>query len=273
MINDMNNLSVMENLNDMNKLSDKVKTLARSVGEYLKTEQRALNLKDIELKGSRDYVTYIDKEAESLLVKGLKKILPDSGFLAEEETVVYEEKEYTWIIDPLDGTTNYVHGDTPYSVSIALRKNNDTILGVVYDPIADQMFSAISKGNAYLNGKKIDISRHSEIKNAYIGFGIPYSLDQNGERILKNAMTQFRNCSFRIKGSAAIEICYVASGITDCYFHSGLSPWDVAAGTFILECAGGKCTDFSGGDNYIFGKELIASNGYLHNDIIKHIIQ
>lgn len=256
----------------MDNLCEKVKELARITGEYLKNEQFKLNKNDIELKGARDYVTYIDKEAENILVKGLKKLFPNSGFLTEEETVDFEEKDYTWIIDPLDGTTNYIHGDTPFCVSIALKHNNDIVLGVVFDPIADQMFSATSPKDVQLNNKPISVSNHSTIKNAYLGFGIPYLLDEGGEKILKNSMKQFNNCTFRIKGAAAIEICYVAAGITDAYFHSGLAPWDVAAGSFILECAGGKCSDYSNNDNYIFGEEIIASNNVIHDEIIKHII-
>ncbi len=256
----------------MESLCEKVQKLAREIGKYLKSEQSALNKNDIELKGSRNYVTYIDKEAERRLVEGLNKIFPNGGFLAEEETVEFEELEYTWIIDPLDGTTNYVHGDSSYSVSIALKKDKDIILGVVYDPLADQMYYATSMGNAFINDKRLKVSNHSTLKNAYLGFGIPYSLDDNGERVLRNAMAQFRTCSFRIKGSAALELCYVAAGICDAYFHSGLSPWDVAAGTFILHCAGGKCTDFAGGNNYLFGRELVASNVIIHDDIMNHII-
>ena len=257
----------------MENLLEKVKNIAREVGEYLKNEQQSLSKKDIELKGNRDYVTYIDKEAENRLVKKLKAIFPNSGFLVEEQTVEYVETEYTWIIDPLDGTTNYVHGNSPYSVSIALKQRDKIVLGVVYDPLADQMFSAISKGKAYLNDNLIKVSEQATLKNAYIGFGIPYTLDEFGEQVLKNAFEQFRNSSFRIKGSAAIELCYVAAGISDTYFHSGLSPWDVAAGAFILECAGGKCTDFSGGSNYLFGKEMVASNGVIHKEIMKYIIR
>lgn len=257
----------------MENLCEKVKIIAREVGEYLKVEQQLLNKKDIEQKGTRDYVTYIDKEAEKMLVKGLKGIFTNGGFLAEEETVEFENTEYTWIIDPLDGTTNYVHGDSPYSVSIALKQGEKIKLGVVFDPLADQMFSATYEGKAFLNDSLLRVSRHSTLKNAYIGFGIPYKLDERGEQILKNASEQFRNTSFRIKGSAALEICYVAAGISDTYFHSGLSPWDVAAGAFILECAGGTCTDFSGGNNYLFGRELVASNGVIHPEIMKYIIQ
>lgn len=257
----------------MENLCEKVKVIARNVGEYLKTEQLLLNKKDIEHKGSRNYVTYIDKEAEMMLVKGLKEIFPNSGFLTEEDTVKFEDSEYTWIIDPLDGTTNYIHGDSPYSVSIALKQGDNIILGVVFDPLANKMYSAVSKGKAYLNGKVMEVSNHSTLKNAYIGFGIPYKLNERGEQILKNASELFHNTSFRIKGSAALEICYVAAGISDTYFHSGLSPWDVAAGSFILECSGGKCTDFSGGNNYLYGRELVASNGIIHNEIMKYIIQ
>ena len=258
---------------DLEKLCDEVKGLALTVGAYLKEEQITLKKKDIELKGTRNYVTYIDKEAEARLVEGLSRLLPEAGFLTEEETVSFEQKEFIWIIDPLDGTTNYVHGDSPYSVSIALMKGKEIILGVVYDPLAKQMYQATGPGRVFLNDNPIKVSSQSTLVNGYIGFGIPYSLDERGEQILRNAMQQFRKCSFRIKGSAAVEICYVAAGMCDTYFHSGLSPWDVAAGGFILQCAGGKCTDFSGGDNYIFNKELVASNGAIHQEIMKTIIQ
>ena len=257
---------------EMGQMINEVKILARAVGEYLKGEQGELRKRDIEMKDTRDYVTYIDKEAEIRLVEGLRKVLPEAGFLTEEATVVNEIKTYTWIIDPLDGTTNFVHGDTPYSVSIALMKEDKIILGVVYDPIPDHMYTATAPGKAFLNEAPLTVSTQSALENAYIGFGIPYRLNDKGDEILRNAMKQFRKCSFRIKGSAALEICYVAAGISDTYFHSGLSPWDVAAGTFILQCAGGQCTDFSGRDNYIFGKELVASNGVIHQEIMNAII-
>lgn len=253
-------------------ITNEVIQLARSTGAYLTAEQRSLQREEIELKGTRNYVTYIDKEAERMLVDGLSRILPEAAFLTEEETVIYEQREYSWIIDPLDGTTNYVHGDSPYSVSIALMHETKVILGVVFDPVADQLFVATGNGAATLNGEPLGVSRQESLTNAYIGFGIPYSLDSRGETILVNAMKQFRNCSFRIKGSAALEICYVAAGISDAYFHSGLSPWDVAAGAFILECAGGRCSDFSGGDHFLFGKEMVASNGSIHQEIMQSII-
>ncbi|MDR1743607.1 MAG: inositol monophosphatase [Dysgonamonadaceae bacterium] len=257
--------------NSIEFIAKDVCRLAVSVGAYLREEQQKLKKSAIEMKGARNYVTYVDKEAEKRLVEQLKEILPDAGFLTEEATVEYVRREYTWMIDPLDGTTNYVHGDTPFSVSIALMKNDEIVLGVVYDPVADELFSAVG-GDARLNGEAIRVSDKEALKNGYIGFGIPYSLSAEGETVLRNAIALFRECSFRMKGSSALEICYVACGRFDAYFHSGLSPWDVAAGSFILKRAGGKATDFSGGDNYLFGKEIVASNGKIHDDILSKII-
>lgn len=259
-------------MTEINQLCENVKEIALSVGRYLKKEQGELKRSQIELKGTRNYVTYVDKEAERRLVKELGDLLPEAGFLTEEATVLFEEKTYTWVIDPLDGTTNYVHGDSPYSVSIALMQGQQTLLGVVYDPVAEELYWATGPEKAFLNGAPLGVSAHATLTNGYIGFGIPYSLDGKGEQILKNALGLFRRCSFRIKGSAALEICYVAAGISDCYFHSGLSPWDVAAGAFILQCAGGKCSDFSGGNGFIFNREMVASNGAIHSEIMENII-
>ncbi len=257
---------------DINHICNQVKQIAQSVGKYLIEEQQKLQTNDIELKSTRNYVTYIDKEAERQLVEKLQKLLPSAGFLTEEETVACEQKEWMWIIDPLDGTTNFVHGDTPFSVSIALMRNNEAVLGVVFDPVAKELYYSTENGKAYLNDKPIQVSSHPALENAFIGYGIPYSLDDNGERIVQNAVQQFRRCSFRMKGSAAIELCYVACGRYDAYFHSGLSPWDVAAATFILQCAGGQCTDFSATENFVFGRELVATNGLFHSELMDKII-
>ena len=152
-------------------------------------------------------------------------------------------------------------------------KEREILLGVVFDPVAEELYYAVENENARLNQKPIKVSEKNMLQNGYIGFGIPYNLTAEGEKILQNTLHQFKKCSFRIKGSAAIEICYVACGRSDAYFHSALSPWDVAAASFILKCAGGRCTDFSDGDNYIFGKEIVASNGYLHQELMNEIIR
>ena len=169
---------------DLKKIVDEVIVLAREVGDYLKEEQLLLKKGDIKLKSNRNYVTYIDKEAEKRLVEGLGKIVPKASFLAEEETVAYEQRKYTWIIDPLDGTTNFVHGDTPYSVSIALMQESQIVLGVVYDPMANQMFAATGAGRAMLNNEPLKVNRHESLKNAYIGFGI-YALDSKENKFYR----------------------------------------------------------------------------------------
>ena len=257
---------------DLNKLLKQVCNSAIEIGNYLKTEQTKLKASAVEMKGLRDYVSYVDKEAEKLLVTALKQYIPNAGFLTEEDTVEQAQKEYTWIIDPLDGTSNYVHGLAPYNVSIALLHNHETILGVVYNPLANEMFTAIKGDKARLNNQAIDVSSKDELKNSFIGFGIPYEMDNETAAILKNTWQHFGHASFRLNGAAALELCFVACGRYDAFFHSGLSAWDVAAGAFILQQAGGMITDYSSGNNYIFGKEVVATNSLIHTDIMDNII-
>lgn len=257
---------------DLNNVLDQVCKTANVIGKYLVNEQAGLTESEVEMKGVRNYVSYVDKEAEKQLVAALGKIIPESGFLTEEDTVEYVKKEYTWIIDPLDGTSNYVHGYAPYTTSIALMHNDETILGVVYDPVANELFSAIKGGKALLNNQEITVTNKDEIYNSFIGFGIPYNVTKEAQNILQNTWKYFGQATFRIKGSAAVEICYVACGRCDAYFHSDLSAWDVAAGAFILQQAGGRVTDFKNGPNYIFGKQLVATNTPIHASIMKCII-
>ena len=257
---------------DLNKILEQVCNSATDIGVYLKNEQSKLKTSAIEMKGLRDYVSYVDREAEEQLVSALKPIIPNSGFLTEEDTVEQEQKEYTWIIDPLDGTSNYIHGLAPYNVSIALVYKKETVLGVVYDPLANEMFTAIKGGKAYLNNEVIEVSKKDELENSFIGFGIPYEMDSTTAAILKNTWDHFGQASFRLNGAAALELCFVACGRYDAFFHSGLSAWDVAAGAFILQQAGGKITDYNSGNNFIFGKEVVATNSLIHTDIMKNII-
>lgn len=256
-------------------LNDTLKTVievAQSAGAYLKEEQSKLKNELVETKSTRNYVTYIDKAAEKIIVEGLLKEYPDTGFLTEEGTIESKIKEWTWIIDPLDGTTNYINNDTPYSVSIALQHNEVTVLGVVYDPIAEELFHAIEGEKAVLNNQHISVSKQDTLTDSYIGFGIPYVVNSRAMEVLQNTTNYYSKCSFRIKGSAAIELCYVADGRYDAYYHSGLSPWDVAAGSFILQQAGGMITDFNNSDNYIYGREIVATNGHIHNELVEKII-
>lgn len=264
---------IKNNMNlDLNKILYQVCNSAKEIGVYLKNEQSNLKSSAIEMKGLRDYVSYVDEEAEKQLVNLLKKYISDAGFLTEEGTVMQSEKEYTWIIDPLDGTSNYVHGIAPYNVSIALMHKDEVVLGVVYDPVANEMFTAIKGEKAQLNSEVINVSAKDELRNSFIGFGVPYHVDHKAECILKNIWKYFGEASFRLNGAAAIEICYVACGRYDAFFHSDLSSWDVAAGAFILQQAGGRVTDYKGGEDFVFGKELVATNSNIHTSIMENII-
>lgn len=257
---------------DLNNILSQVCYAANLTGKYLVDEQAGLKDSAVEMKGARNYVSYVDKEAEKQLVEALQGLIPEAGFLTEEDTVAYVPKDYTWIIDPLDGTSNYVHGYAPYSVSIALMHKQEILLGVVYDPVANEMFTAIKDEKARLNNQLIEVSAKSEMENSFISFGIPYNVSNKAQRILQNTFKHFGIATFRLKGSAAIEICYVACGRCDAFFHSDLSPWDVAAAAFILQQAGGMNTDFINGTNYIFGREIVATNAHVHQTILDNII-
>ncbi len=246
--------------------------VAIEVGSYLKEEQVKLSKNEIEFKGERNYVTYIDKEAEKRTIEGLSKVIPEAGFLVEEETVEYEEKPYVWIVDPLDGTSNYIHNNTPYVVSIALMHEDKIVLGVVYDPVLEELFSATSDSVTTLNGSPISVSKHSTIRNGFIGFGIPYKPDNKSKEIIQRASLHFSESGFRIKGAAAAELCYVAAGRYDAFFHSGLAPWDVAAGAIIVQQVGGIITDYSGGKNFLHGREVIAPNKLIYEELMTRII-
>jgi myo-inositol-1(or 4)-monophosphatase len=246
--------------------------LCKHTGAYLRTESRRLAESAIERKGRNNYVTYVDKTAEKKLVDGLRQILPFAGFLTEEATVSFHEEEYYWVIDPLDGTSNYIHRLPPYAVSIALMRKNDILLGCVYEVSSDEAYYAWQGGgSAWMNGAPIRVSSAAGIDGAMIGHGVPYNLEPRYEYLRKRIPELYDRCTVRHMGSAATEICYVAAGKTDAYFHDNLSPWDVAAATLILRQAGGCATDLSGGNNCIFGKELVASNRLIHDELLNFL--
>jgi myo-inositol-1(or 4)-monophosphatase len=242
--------------------------LSREVGAWLRTEGQSLSASDIERKGKNNYVTYIDKAAEKKLIDGLSQIVPGAGFLTEEATVSFHEEEYYWVVDPLDGTSNYIRQLAPYAVSIALMKKSDILLGCVYEVSSDEVYCAWKGSAARMNGAPIRVSSTPGIDGAMIGYGIPYCLEPQYEYLRRRIPGFYGRCTMRHMGSAAAEICYVAAGKTDAYFHDNLSPWDVAAATLILREAGGCATDLAGGDNCIFGKEFVASNRLIHSELL-----
>jgi myo-inositol-1(or 4)-monophosphatase len=254
---------------DLASLNQKANTLCREVGEYMAGEQHTLSGQDIDSKGLHDYVTHVDRNSEKMLVEGLEKFLPDSGFLVEENTVENKEAEYTWIIDPLDGTTNFIHQLPTFSISIALMKDNKVIMGTVYDVRADECYYAWEGSPAFMNGIEIRVSQRKQLNDSLLATGFPYNDFSRQEQYLKVLAYFMKNTrGIRRFGSAAIDLAWVASGRFDGFWEYSLKPWDVAAGAFIVQQAGGLVSDFSGGQNFIHGKEIVCGNPSVYQEIM-----
>ncbi len=243
------------------ELCFEVQKIARNAGSFIRDEGAKVTSEDIEIKSVASLVTYVDKTAEATIVSQLKELIPESGFIAEEGTATANNEKFKWIIDPLDGTTNYLHNIAPHSVSIALMEDNELVLGVVYEITANEMFYAWKESPAFLNGKEISVATASKSEDTLVATGFPYynfeMLDAYIEA-LKYFMKNTRG--IRRLGSAAADLVYVAAGRFDAFFEHALHAWDVAAGVFILQQAGGKITDFNGGNNFLFGGEIVAAS-------------
>lgn len=244
---------------NLEHILNEVIKIARRTGDYIRHESQRFNQSDIEEKGKNNLVSYVDKNAEQMIVQTLKFIFSEAGFIAEEGTESARAKEYNWVIDPLDGTTNFMHGLSIYSVSIALLHKDEPVLGVVYEINNDECFHALKGGKAYLNRSPIQVSGVDRFEDGLYITGMPYtSFDRLDDyfRILEHFMKKTHG--IRRLGSAAADLSYVACGRAEGFFEHGLHPWDVAAGTLILKQAGGIVSDYRGGADYIFGGELIA---------------
>ena len=259
---------------ELKSLCEKVCVLAIKTGKFMKKEKSKISLDLIETKGTHDFVTYVDKTSEKRIVKGLKPLVPGAGFLVEEKTVDLINNDYIWIIDPLDGTTNYIHGFDPYAVSIALSFRNEIILGVVYVVSTEECFYAWKGSKAYLNGNEIHVSKRKKVSDSLIATGFPYYDFKRIHPFMKTLEYFFQKShGIRRLGSAATDMVYVACGRFEAFYEYSLSPWDVAAGAIIVERAGGKVCDFKGGKNYIFGKEIIVSNKLVYQEFLDIIKQ
>ncbi len=246
---------------DLKKLCNEVNDLVKDVGHFIREERKQFSEGQFETKGKHDFVTYVDKEAEVQLVEGLGKLLSGSGFIAEEGTSNTKGEVYNWIIDPIDGTTNYIHGCPPYSISVALMEQDKIVLGVVYEIVAKECFYSYLGASAFLNGETIRVSQRSTVADSLIATGFPHSYFDRMEPFMKSLDYFFVNShGVRRLGSAAADLAYVACGRYEAFYEYNLSPWDVAAGAFIIQQAGGTVADFSGGNNYLFGSEIVASN-------------
>lgn len=249
----------------------KVCDIARRAGEYIAQERLNFTASSIELKGEANFVSYVDKSAEAMIVGELSALLPDAGFIAEEGSGArLQSARYHWIVDPLDGTTNFIHGMPPYAVSIALMEDGRLVLGVVYEVTLAECFYAWDGGAAYLNGKQIKVSEVRSLKESLVLTGLSYdSAKTIGELMDQFEYFNLNSHGARRLGSAATDLVYVAAGRCDVFYHTGLSPWDVAAGALIIKQAGGVVLDYDGGENYLFGRSVLATNAHLWDEASK----
>ncbi|HNQ59004.1 MAG TPA: inositol monophosphatase family protein [Bacteroidales bacterium] len=254
------------------EIAFEVESIAKEAARYILEQRKSLSESDVETKGLHNYVTYIDKGSESLIIDHLKPLINNAGFIAEENTQNLRGKEFNWIIDPLDGTTNFIHGVPICSVSIALMQNSEIVVGEVLEIFSGESFLAWKDGPALCNGKPVQVSRRSNVKEILLATGFPYYdydlLDQY-LALFKHFMKNTRG--LRRLGSAALDLAWVACGRFDGFYEYGLNEWDVAAGSFIVERAGGKCSDFEGKPHHVFGRQILSSNGILHQQLLNQI--
>ncbi|MBA3665694.1 MAG: inositol monophosphatase [Bacteroidetes bacterium] len=254
------------NSTQLQLLLAKVISTAKDTGNWIRAEREDNFTNDkVEIKGLNDLVSYVDKGAEQKIVNELINHFP-AGFIVEENTRS-EKLEYNWIVDPLDGTTNFVHGIPCYAISIALEHKGEIILGVVYEINRDECFYATKGSGSFLNSRQIRVTNTETLKDSLIATGFPIHNFSRIEGYLKTLEFMMRNThGVRRIGAAAADLCYLACGRVDGFFEYNLNPWDVAAGALIVKEAGGVVHDFSGGANWLFGKEIIASNGLIQSE-------
>jgi myo-inositol-1(or 4)-monophosphatase len=245
---------------------------ARLAGDVILANIGGLSSDDINQKRASDFVTKVDIESENIIIKSIRESFPDHAILAEESLKDNNTDGFKWIIDPLDGTTNYIHGYPVFSVSIAAAFKDEVMAGVIFDPLRNELFTAQKGKGAFLNDKLIKVSDAGMLKESLISTGFPFRKKENIDRYLM----LFRNLFYKVgdirrAGSAAIDLAYVASGRCDGFFELGLGPWDIAAGSIIIKEAGGVITDFGGGVGYLETGNIVAGPPALHSEMLKEV--
>lgn len=242
---------------DLIDLCASICALEKSIGSYIIEEQANIVSSSVETKGKIDFVTYVDKEAEKRISSALLKYLPNAGIISEESAAEYGSEEFCWVVDPIDGTSNFIHNAGPYCISIALLHNQEPILAVVYELSQNELYYAWKDGRAYMNGQPIQCNSIRILSNAVVGFGFSYS-EEKIKSFIPNLSSIAPQSTLRCKGSAAAEICYIAKGIYNAYIHNDLHLWDIAAGALILKQAGGGYCNFQLSSNLMECGSFIA---------------
>ena len=260
---------------DLEKYTLSVCEIARRAGAYIREERRKFSLERVERKHAHDYVSYVDKGSEKLIVSALRELLPEAGFITEEGTAggvesdEVKSEQLLWVVDPLDGTTNFIHQYAPYAVSIALLQGKTVLIGVVYEICADECFYAWQGGGSYLNGKPLHVSSQ---KIALLCLQFPYNSDAY-KPVMKGLIDQLYGHvgSIRACGSAAMALCQVAAGRLDGYAEQYIGQWDYMAGSLMVMEAGGQVTDYAGSEDFTQGNSVVATNGIIQQEFLKVI--
>jgi myo-inositol-1(or 4)-monophosphatase len=252
--------------------ANNAKRIVAEAAKFIQKERKSFSDDKIELKGVNDLVSYVDRESERRLTQGFTALLPDSGFIREEGGDLRPEADYRWIIDPLDGTTNFIHGVPAYCVSVGLQYMGETIMGIIHDAAHGEVFFTIKGKGAWLDDQPIHVSSHRQLTASLLGTGFPHANGGVMDDYLAAIRAFLASChGIRRFGSAALDLAYVACGRLDGFFEIGLSSWDVAAGALLVEEAGGCVADFKGGRDFLFGKQIVASNPALQSGMLQVI--
>jgi myo-inositol-1(or 4)-monophosphatase len=250
--------------------------VVKEAAAYIRDRHEHREKLSIEAKGQHNFVTEVDRKAEKILVRGLSGILPEAGFIAEEGTSSRKGDLFNWVIDPLDGTTNFIHGVFPFAISVGLLEKEEVVAGVVYEFGIDECFYSWKGGGAWLDGTPIRVSGVKSVSRALIATGFPYTDFSYLSEFLESIRFFMKQShGLRRLGSAATDIAYVACGRYDGFYEYGLNPWDVAAGILLVKEAGGEVSDFGGTENPLFTEDIICSNGHIHKEfqeVTRHIM-
>ena len=258
----------MENLKE---LTERVALLSKEIAGFIRAESPSFTEASVESKSLNNLVSYVDKQAEQRFVDGLRDLLPEAGFIAEEGTGEKVEG-LNWVIDPLDGTTNFVHGVPCYCTSVALIKDGDIQLGVVLEVNRDECFAAYRGGGTTMNGKPVNVSTRANLQDSLLATGFPYDdfgFESEYMDLLRELMHRTRG--IRRLGSAAADLAYVACGRFEAFYEYGLNSWDVAAGVLLVREAGGKVSGFHPSKDPVFDEEIVASNSAIHDELLEVI--
>jgi len=239
---------------------------------FISEEALVFDRSRTEIKGLHDLVSYVDRGSEKMLVERLSSIMPEAGFLAEEGTASGNDGRYCWVIDPLDGTTNFIHGLHPFSISVALTEGGESVAGIVHAVGGNETFTAYKGGGAWLNGNKIHVSTEVLLSDSLVATGFPYYDFSRIEKYMA-CLTHFCKTTHGLRrlGSAAIDLAYVACGRFEAFYEYGLNPWDIAAGVLLVREAGGRVSDFSGAEGNLSGKEVIAANNLVYPEFLENV--